>query len=315
MAGKRRYSGPLPIPLDVLRPIAGKRREGTVDRRDLDVFRARLATRQHGVLSRAQLAALGYTTDEIDYDAAVQRIIRIHQGVYAVGHEAVSDRGRMIAALLATGPHAAISHETAAHLWSLIPSMPQLIHVTLTDRAPRRRHGIRDTRNRATARDHHPPRHPRHHPPPDDRAAAGSNQRPSPSRSPRQRPHPTHARRPRRAEPQRARARPPPRAPPSQAPPTPIQRPRPRPRGRLPLARPPRDRRDRRLVHARAPPRLRVRPRPRCRADRRRLRRPPLHLAPGDRRHGARDRPHRADAPDPRDRSHTTIGVRQFIPG
>ncbi|HTE59917.1 MAG TPA: DUF559 domain-containing protein, partial [Solirubrobacteraceae bacterium] len=64
-------------------------------------------------------------------------------GVYAVGHEALSDRGRMIAALIAAGPGAALSHRTAAHLWKLIPSMPPFIDVTLTDRAPRRRENLR----------------------------------------------------------------------------------------------------------------------------------------------------------------------------
>ena len=70
------------------------------------------------------------------------RLIRIHQGVYAVGHEAVSDRGRMIAALLAAGPGAALSHRTAAYLWTLIPSMPPFAEVTTTDRRPRSRPGL-----------------------------------------------------------------------------------------------------------------------------------------------------------------------------
>jgi hypothetical protein len=49
----------------------------------------------------------------------------------------------MIAALLAAGPGAALSHRTAAHHWKLLPSMPPLIEVTLTDRIPRRRPGLR----------------------------------------------------------------------------------------------------------------------------------------------------------------------------
>jgi very-short-patch-repair endonuclease len=63
--------------------------------------------------------------------------------VYAVGHEALSDRGRMIAALLAAGPGAVLSHETAAYHWDLVPSLPQFVDVTLTNRRPRTRHGVR----------------------------------------------------------------------------------------------------------------------------------------------------------------------------
>jgi very-short-patch-repair endonuclease len=72
-----------------------------------------------------------------------RRLIRVHQGVYAVAHEALSDRGRMIAALIAAGPGAAISHRTAAYHWKLIPSMPPFPDVTLTDRAPRTRGNLR----------------------------------------------------------------------------------------------------------------------------------------------------------------------------
>jgi hypothetical protein len=56
-------------------------------------------------------------------ELARRRLVRVAQGVYAVGHEAVSDRGRMIAALLAAGPGAVLSHETAGYLWKLIPSL------------------------------------------------------------------------------------------------------------------------------------------------------------------------------------------------
>jgi very-short-patch-repair endonuclease len=114
-----------------------------VDRREFDVFQARLATRQEGVVGRQQLLALGLSSREIERRLEALRLIRVHRGVYAVGHEALSDRGRMIAALLAAGPGAALSHRTAAYHWRLLPSMPPFPDVTLTDRAPRRRHGLR----------------------------------------------------------------------------------------------------------------------------------------------------------------------------
>jgi very-short-patch-repair endonuclease len=104
---------------------------------------ARLATTQSGVVSRKQLLALGLTGGEIRRRREARRLIRVHQGVYAVGHADLSDRARCIAALLAVGPGARLSHRTALALWKLIPSMPQLIEVTLTNRVPRHREGIR----------------------------------------------------------------------------------------------------------------------------------------------------------------------------
>jgi very-short-patch-repair endonuclease len=143
MAVKRRSSSVLPVPIDVLRPLGVKRRSGELGRQEIDVLRARLASRQEGAVGRAQLAALGFSRDEIGHELDHGRLIRVHQGVYAVGHEALSDRGRMIAGLLAAGPGAALSHRTAAYLWKLTPSMPPFVDVTLTDRTPRRRANLR----------------------------------------------------------------------------------------------------------------------------------------------------------------------------
>jgi very-short-patch-repair endonuclease len=141
--GKRRTPPVLPVTCDVLRPIAGKRRTAADDRHWCDVFLARLATSQSGVVGRKQLLALGFTGDEVDYRVEARRLLPVHRGVYAVGHKALSDRGRCVAALLATGPGAALSHRTALALHRLIPSMPQLIEVTLTTRRPRQRAGIK----------------------------------------------------------------------------------------------------------------------------------------------------------------------------
>ena len=51
-------------------------------------------------MGRAQIAVLGFSRREIEVLVRTRRLIRVHRGVYAVGHEVVSDRGRMIAALL-----------------------------------------------------------------------------------------------------------------------------------------------------------------------------------------------------------------------
>ena len=131
------------MPVDVLLPIGAKRRATGADGPSLDVLLARLATRQSGVVSRRQLAAFGFERNEIGWRVSKRRLIRVHRGVYAVGHADLSDRGRCVAALLAAGPGAILSHRTALALWKLIPSMPQLIEVTLTHRRPRQRSGMR----------------------------------------------------------------------------------------------------------------------------------------------------------------------------
>lgn len=111
-------------------------------KRATDVEIARLATRQSGVVSRKQLLALGLSGDQIRYRTAASRLRPVYRGVYAVGHDALPQRGRLIAALLVAGPGAALSHGTAAALWKLIRSMPPFIEITTTGRAPKTRPGL-----------------------------------------------------------------------------------------------------------------------------------------------------------------------------
>lgn len=103
---------------------------------------SRLAAGQDGVVSRPQLARLGFGADQIDRRIKAGRLFVIYRGVYAVGHAAISGRGRVRAALLAAGPTAVASHRTAAALWELIPSMPAILDVTVTTRARRARAGL-----------------------------------------------------------------------------------------------------------------------------------------------------------------------------
>jgi hypothetical protein len=71
---------------------------------------AGLAGRQHGVVSRAQLRALGLTDSAIGRRVAAGRLHALHHGVYSVGHRVLGARGRYMAAVLAGGPGAALSH-------------------------------------------------------------------------------------------------------------------------------------------------------------------------------------------------------------
>lgn len=100
---------------------------------------AESATRQHGVVSRPQLRALGFGEQTIKAAIAEKRLAQLHEEVFAVGHRRVSQRGYWWAAVLAYGPDAVLSHQSAAVLWGLRRRQRGPIHVT----AGRGRQGIR----------------------------------------------------------------------------------------------------------------------------------------------------------------------------
>jgi very-short-patch-repair endonuclease len=102
----------------------------------------RLATRQHGVVSLEQLRALGFTDRTAHDRAAAGRLLRLHRGVYAVGHGSLSQHGRWLAAVLAVGPEAVLSHAAALALWRLRPRRPGPIDVTVAGRGRRAGKGI-----------------------------------------------------------------------------------------------------------------------------------------------------------------------------
>jgi hypothetical protein len=113
---------------------------------------AGLAGRQHGVVARTQLRALGLSDDAIDKRAARGRLHRMHRGVYAVGHTVLGARGRWMAAVLAAGPDAVLSHASAAALWELRASAAVIVDVTVPGSGGRgRRPGIRIHRARGLA--------------------------------------------------------------------------------------------------------------------------------------------------------------------
>jgi very-short-patch-repair endonuclease len=80
---------------------------------------AELATRQHGVVSRRQLLALGFRTEAIKSRLGEGRLSSLHEEVYAVGHRRIGIRGEWWSAVLAYGTDAVLSHRTAAALWGL----------------------------------------------------------------------------------------------------------------------------------------------------------------------------------------------------
>jgi very-short-patch-repair endonuclease len=106
---------------------------------------AQIAVGQYGHISRTQLLALGVPSSTIAYWVVTGGLVRVHIGVYAVGYRRVEPIARAMAAVLACGPGAVLSHDSALALWGLRrwPREPEVI-------APRcvRRAGITAHRSR-----------------------------------------------------------------------------------------------------------------------------------------------------------------------
>jgi predicted transcriptional regulator of viral defense system len=102
---------------------------------------AALAARQHGLVARAQLIALGLGHRAIDHRVACGRLHVVHHGVYAVGHRRLTRQGHWMAAVLAAGPEAVLCRRAAAALWDLRRSAQTRIEVSTPHRR-RHRPGI-----------------------------------------------------------------------------------------------------------------------------------------------------------------------------
>lgn len=81
---------------------------------------ADLAGRQWGVVSRAQLTAIGLGRGAIDARLSAGRLRRLHRGIYAIGGAVLPREGRALAAVLACGEGAVLSHVSAAVHWGLL---------------------------------------------------------------------------------------------------------------------------------------------------------------------------------------------------
>lgn len=92
---------------------------------------AGVAARQHGVITSAQAMAAGLSRDAVQRRLRSGRLHRVHRGVYAVGHPNLSPSGRLLAAVLACGPDAVLSHASAAAIWGLRLASGTLIDVTV----------------------------------------------------------------------------------------------------------------------------------------------------------------------------------------
>jgi hypothetical protein len=82
---------------------------------------AKVASKQHGVASMPQLIAAGWSRNQVQRRIQDGYLTRLHQGVYAVGHVALTQNSRWMAAVLFAGRDAVLSHRSAAALWKLAP--------------------------------------------------------------------------------------------------------------------------------------------------------------------------------------------------
>ncbi len=81
---------------------------------------AALAAGQHGLVTRAQLLGLGVSPSAVTRRLSGGRLHAVHRGVYAVGHPLLTRRATELAAVLACGPRAVLSHGAAGALWGLV---------------------------------------------------------------------------------------------------------------------------------------------------------------------------------------------------
>lgn len=103
-----------------------------------------IAARQHGLVTRRQLLHAGISAAAVARRVRSHRLVPVFRGVYRVGPIA-SPRSREMAALLACGPGAVISHGSAAAVLALVgaPSPGRAVDVALRSAHRRERPGIR----------------------------------------------------------------------------------------------------------------------------------------------------------------------------
>jgi very-short-patch-repair endonuclease len=109
-----------------------------------------MAGRAHGVVTHTAMLAVGLTPAEIRSRLESGALIRVHRGVYRVGHCAPAIEARYLAAVLACGDRALLSSLAAAHLQELLKGPAPIPHVT----APTKRlvDGVRTRRSRVVTR-------------------------------------------------------------------------------------------------------------------------------------------------------------------
>jgi very-short-patch-repair endonuclease len=89
-----------------------------------------LARSQYGVVTRRQLLVLGLTRGAIAERTKRGFLRSVHRGVYALGGTRLTPQGRWLAAVLACGSGAVLSHRSAARFWGVFPYDPGEVEVS-----------------------------------------------------------------------------------------------------------------------------------------------------------------------------------------
>jgi very-short-patch-repair endonuclease len=96
-----------------------------------------------GLLTAAQLNALGIFRGAIEKGLRSGRLHRVHQGVYVLGHRPAIREVRWAAAVMACGPEAVLSHRSAAAAWGIRDWESRSVDVTSPSGSGRERRAIR----------------------------------------------------------------------------------------------------------------------------------------------------------------------------
>ena len=105
-----------------------------------------MASAAHGVVARTQLLRAGITARQIQRRVRAGRLMRVHPGIYRVGHRAPSTEATYLAAVLAAGEGAVLSGLAAAHLLAVVRGFAPPPEVTAP--TERRIEGVRTHRCR-----------------------------------------------------------------------------------------------------------------------------------------------------------------------
>ena len=108
---------------------------------------AQVAERQLGLVTRAQLMALGIRRGSVARRIEAGRLHTVHRGVYRVGYPSPLPFSRELAAVLGTGDGAVLSHGSAAYAWALAPEPKGCVEITIPPDRRRARAGIRAHRS------------------------------------------------------------------------------------------------------------------------------------------------------------------------
>lgn len=100
---------------------------------------AEVAAVQHGIVGRWQLLELGFRAGAIQRAVGRGLLHPVHHGVYAVGHGSLTTDARLIAAVIACGEGAMLSHRSAAARLGILDTQPHRVDVIATrcGRGPR----------------------------------------------------------------------------------------------------------------------------------------------------------------------------------